>query len=51
MGLRLNGYEKMFHFFILKIKRAYLLRFSCQPLRPDSPKKEISGALRRFSPN
>ena len=34
-----------------KINRAYLQRFSCQPLNNDFPKKEISGALHWFNPD
>ena len=34
-----------------KINRAYLQRFSSQPLNHDFPKKEISGALHWFDPN
>ena len=35
----------------LTITRAYLLRCSYQPFKPNSPKKEISGALHQFSPD
>ena len=34
-----------------KINRAYLQRFSSQPLNHDLPKKEISGALHWFDPD
>ena len=34
-----------------KINRAYLQRFSSQPLNHDFPKKEISGALHWFDPD
>ena len=34
-----------------KIKRAYLQRFSGQPLSNDFPKKEISRALNWFNPD
>ena len=33
-----------------KIRRACLQKGSCQPLGYDFPKKEITGALRRFNP-